>query len=296
MSLDLLRRRVDALELSQRRPVELEPVTLGEFIEGEFKFAIAQVEGVEMLPAPHLTGWAQTIEANRFTALIAARGFLKSTICKGVVGHALRGHEVGALDALYYSATADLARWHLRRLKDYLAPLAMRWGWSDDTRGEALLRYSRPGAAFVCELASMDGKSTRGRRADLVVVDDPIDPSRPISLADSDRALETFRRRILPLLKDDTARVLVALTPIVQGDLADELKKNPEFHTVWMPAIDNDGLPTWPEKFPLDQLERLRRAMGERAFGSEFLLKSVGLNDSYLDPVLVARAMGMMED
>ncbi len=273
---------------------ELDKMNLARFLAEEFLPAVAAIEG-QLLDAPHLEKWAEAVERHRFVALIAFRGSAKSTFLKAVVAHALREHKRGAFDAVYYSAKLDLARWHLRRLKLYLRDLAAKWGWRDATQGEALLRYERPGAVFTCDPEGLDAAS-RGRRADLLVIDDPLDPRKLASLADIDRVLDALQRRVLPLLKDASARVLVAATPIIRGDVADWVEQNSEFVVLRLPAIREDGSPAWPQKFPLGELERLKALMGEKAFRCEFLLEPAGATDSYLDPNVIDSAIYTPEE
>jgi hypothetical protein len=283
--LESLKRQAAAI--LEDRPA-LEPLPFAEFLDREFLPAVASVEG-ELVPAPQLREWADLIEQHRFVALIAFRGSLKSTVAKATIAHALRGHTRGAYDSVLYSATIELARWHLRRLKLYLEPLATVWGWRDATAGEAILRYERAGAIFSCEPAGLDAAS-RGRRADLLVIDDPADPRKLASMADISRALEALQRRILPLLKSKTARVLLVGTPLIEGDVVAWAERNSEFVTARLPAILSDGCPAWPQKYPIEELERIRRLVGEKAFAAEYLLQAVAPLDSYISADLIERA------
>jgi hypothetical protein len=265
------------------------PLSLREFLAREFLPAVAAVEG-ELVEAPHLKSWAELLERHRFVCIVAFRGSLKSTLAKAVVAHALRSHARGAYDAVYYSATVDLARWHLRRLKLYLESLAPSWGWRDATSGEAVLRYERAGAIFSCEPAGLD-QASRGRRGNLLVLDDVSDPKKLASMADIQRALEALQRRILPLLKDKSARVLLVGTPLIEGDVIAWAEKNPEFVTVRLPAILSDGSPAWPQKYDRAELERIRRLVGERSFNAEYLLHAVAPTDTFIPPDVLERAI-----
>lgn len=267
---------------------EIAPLSFVDFLAREFMPAVGEIEG-DVVLASHLKKWADLIEKNRFVALIAFRGSLKSTIAKAVIAHALREHQHGAFDAVLYSATIDLARWHLRRLKLYLGSLAAQWGWTDTTAGEAILRYEKPSAIFTCEPAGLD-QASRGRRGNLLILDDVSDPRKLASMADIARSLEAIQRRILPLLKDKTARVLLVGTPLISGDVIEWAERNPEFVSVRLPAILPDGRPAWPEKFPLEELNRLRALLGEHAFRAEYLLEPVASTDSYIDMELYRRA------
>jgi hypothetical protein len=290
MDVSALLREVERLKaLVPSSSASVPPMSLSEFLTREFLPAVAVVEG-ELVPAPHLKSWAELLERHRFVAIIAFRGSLKSTLAKAVVAHALRSHARGAFDCVYYSATVDLARWHLRRLKLYLTELAPSWGWRDATAGEAVLRYERPGALFTCEPAGLD-QASRGRRGNLLVLDDVSDPKKLASMADIGRALEALQRRILPLLKDKSARVLLVGTPLIEGDVISWAEKNPEFVTVRLPAILPDGSPAWPEKYSRDELERIKRLVGERSFNAEYLLNAVAPTDTFLPPDVVERAI-----
>jgi len=267
----------------------LPPLSLADFVEREFLPAVAQVEG-ELAQASHLFTWAELIEQHRFVCIVAFRGSLKSTLAKAVVAHALRSHTRGAFDVVYYSATVDLARWHLRRLKAYLSELAPSWGWTDATAGEAVLRYERAGAIFSCEPAGLD-QASRGRRGNLLVLDDVSDPKKLASLADIERALEALQRRILPLLKDKRARVLLVGTPLIEGDVIAWAEKNPEFVTARLPAILSDGSPAWPQKYDRAELERIKRLVGEKSFRAEYLLHAVAPLDTFIPLEVLERSI-----
>jgi hypothetical protein len=289
MDASVLRRELERLKALVPSAASVSALSLSEFLTREFLPAVAAVEG-ELVEAPHLSQWAELIERHRFVAIIAFRGSLKSTLAKAVVAHALRSHARGAYDAVYYSATVDLARWHLRRLKLYLEALAPSWGWRDATAGEAVLRYERAGAIFSCEPAGLD-QASRGRRGNLLVLDDVSDPKKLASMADIQRALEALQRRILPLLKDKSARVLLVGTPLIEGDVIAWAEKNPEFVTVRLPALLSDGSPAWPGKYPRDELERIKRLVGERSFSAEYLLNAVAPTDTFLPPDVLEKAI-----
>jgi hypothetical protein len=290
MDVSVLRKEVERLKaLVPTSSASVPPMSLSEFLTREFLPAVAVVEG-ELVPAPHLKSWAELIERHRFVCIVAFRGSLKSTLAKAVVAHALRSHQRGAYDTVYYSATVDLARWHLRRLKLYLESLAPSWGWRDATAGEAVLRYERAGAIFSCEPAGLD-QASRGRRGNLLVLDDVSDPKKLASMADIQRALEALQRRILPLLKDKSARVLLVGTPLIEGDVIAWAEKNPEFVTVRLPALLSDGSPAWPGKYPRDELERIKRLVGERSFNAEYLLHAVAPMDTFIPPDVLKRAI-----
>jgi hypothetical protein len=109
-------------------------------------------------------------------------------------------------------------------------------------------------------------------------------------MADIDRSLEALQRRILPLLKDKSARVLLVGTPLIEGDVVAWAERNPEFVTTRLPAILSDGRPAWPQKYDVAELERIRRLVGEKSFAAEYLLEAVAPLDSFISPDLIERS------
>jgi hypothetical protein len=234
--IELLKRHVRGAEGA---PVP--PLSLREFLMREFLPAVSAVEG-ELVPAPHLSQWAELLERHRFVCIVAFRGSLKSTLAKAVVAHALRSHARGAYDAVYYSATVDLARWHLRRLKLYLESLAPSWGWRDATAGEAVLRYERPGAIFSCEPAGLIRPV-----AGVAAICSCSTTSRTQRSSLQWRIFNVLLKRCSAAsyryLKDKSARVLLVGTPLIEGDVIAWAEKNPEFVTTRLPAILPTALP-----------------------------------------------------
>jgi len=261
------------------------PVGLADFIESdEFADQLARVEG-EAINVPHWRGWAQAVEAKRYVGLIAFRGAAKSTFAKATIAHLLRSHRAGAFEGTYYSATTKLARKHLRKLKMYVDPLARRWGWGDTTQGRALLQYQRKGAWFSYEPSGTD-EAARGGHVDHMVLDDLVDPKKLTSVAEVERVLQAVKRRIIPLLKGGQTQILYCGTPLVEGDVTQFIEQNPMFTTLRLPAIVG-GVPTWPERYPIEVLDDVRRMIGGKAFGAEFQLEYVAELDSFIDPVLL---------
>jgi hypothetical protein len=123
------------------------------------------------------------------------------------------------------------------------------------------------------------------------VLDDVSDPKKLASMADIQRALEALQRRILPLLKDKSARVLLVGTPLIEGDVIAWAEGNPEFVTVRLPAILPDGSPAWPEKYDRAEIEKIKRLVGERSFAAEYLLHAVAPTDTFIPPDVLERAI-----
>lgn len=50
-----------------------------------------------------------------------------------------------------------------------------------------------------------------------------------------------------------------------------------------IPIIDSDGVPAWVEKFPLEQIERIRETVGARHFASQMMLNPASIEKARLD-------------
>ncbi|MFB6271985.1 MAG: hypothetical protein ABEL51_03720 [Salinibacter sp.] len=268
-----------------------EPIPFSQFVRDEFLPSVLEVEQPdEPAPAPHLERWADLIEQNPYTSIIAFRASLKSVLAKATFAWDLRQFERGIFEGFYFSASVTLAREHLTKLKLYLQPLAESWGWTDTTSGKALIRYERPGALFTVRPDGVDSR-VRGMRANRLVLDDLIDPQKAVSMADVNRVLEAVRRRILPLLKSRQSQANAFGTPVIEGDVVDWLEENEQFVSEWLPIQDQHGNPTWPEKFDKDRIEQLRSLVGDNAFENEYMLRQKSEIDSFLDPDLIASAV-----
>lgn len=282
-------------------------ISFERFLFDVFEPVVESVEG-KIYHAPHLVSWCREWEKHRFFALVAARGFLKSIFAKAVLAYALMTHNSGAFDAFFFSAKRELAQEHLRRLKMYLTPLAESWGWIDDTEGEAMLRYVKPGCYWSCRPEGVDSAS-RGRRANLLVCDDVLDARKPSTYVDIQRVLSSVQRRIIPIMKDQDARIFFAGTPIIEDDVVGWVQANKEFHTMRLPAIlkkdgtefppgtpldvvFETGVPSWPERYPMSELQSLRKLLGDKFFGAEYMLWAIGPSDSFIPAYVLDRALG----
>ena len=268
-----------------------QPVSFAEFLRDEFMPTVLEVEQPEeAADAPHLERWADLIESNPYTSIIAFRASLKSVLAKAAFAYDLRNHGRGVYEGRYFSASLTLARDHLQKLKLYIADLAKEWGWVDATRGKALIQYEKPGSLFTIKPDGVDAK-VRGMRANRLVLDDLIDPQKAVSMADVNRVLEAVRRRILPLLKSRQSQANHFGTPIVEGDVTDWLESNEQFVSEWLPIQDEAGRPTWVEKFDAERVEQLRELVGPNAFDNEYMLRQKSELNSFLSPELISAAI-----
>lgn len=135
--------------------------------------------------------------------------------------------------------------------------------------------HTAQGGGYV---AAGVGASITGRGANVLLIDDPVR-----NRADADSALvrdriwswytSTAYTRLMPRRTpaglDVPGAVVLIATRWHEADLAGRLLAQQgaggdRWHVVELPAIDAVGEALWPERFPLDALERIRTAIGPR--------------------------------
>jgi hypothetical protein len=56
------------------------------------------------------------------------------------------------------------------------------------------------------------------------------------------------------------------------------------YRELCIPILDAAGMPAWPEVFPIEKIEELRKTVGARHFSSQMMLEFVGAERARLDP------------
>ena len=175
------------------------------------------------------------------------------------------------------SHTADLAKNFGRRLRGIIFEneAALGYTLAEDNRAAWRFSTSLRGEYFA---SGIDGPIT-GRRADLVLIDDPIKKHEEAdSAARRDGIWEWYRSELISRLKP-RGRIVLIMTRWHQDDLGGRLLNSGDgWHTLKLPAFagENDALgrapgePLWPEWEDAAALERKRRTVGPRAWSAQY--------------------------
>jgi predicted phage terminase large subunit-like protein len=197
--------------------------------------------------------------------------------------------------------TASLAAYFGRRARAMVAA-------HEDTLGYALAANSRAADNWMTTeggeyyAAGVRGPIT-GRRADLVVIDDPI---KSFAEADSavhrDHVWDWYRADLATRLKPD-GRIALVMTRWHEDDLGGRLlESGEEWRVLRMPALSADGKALWPEWEDEDHLARKRLAVGPRVWsalyqqspapdeGALFHIARIATLDVAPDAVILVRA------
>lgn len=108
-------------------------------------------------------------------------------------------------------------------------------------------------------------------RPDLVIVDDIEDDESTDSRQQRDKLDRWLRRVVLNVLGPDGRFFMVGTVLHHDSLLMRLLKQTDVFTTRLWKAIQDDGKPLWPARWPLRRLEAKRAEIGARNFATEFL-------------------------
>ena len=117
-------------------------------------------------------------------------------------------------------------------------------------------------------IAAGVGSGITGSGADLLVIDDPVkDMADAESATMRDKVAEWYASTAFTRLSPG-GKVLMVATRWHHDDLIGRtLADSPEgWQSLTLPAISEDGRALWPERYPLESLEAIRRAVGSRVF------------------------------
>lgn len=120
------------------------------------------------------------------------------------------------------------------------------------------------------------GSSVRGGHYHRIIIDDPTKDSYTMSIDEQENFLYGV---LIPALRRDGQMVVVG-NPVAKQDLMDRLEQNDAFKTFKFPAIDDKGKPLWPERYPLEWIEKKRQSMPAHIFAREYMLKRLNPADA----------------
>jgi hypothetical protein len=110
-----------------------------------------------------------------------------------------------------------------------------------------------------------------GKRADLIIVDDPLNDENTENIRQRRKTLRWFMKTLTPIVNPDTGRIIVIGTRKHPDDLHGELAKNPRYRQFVFRALGEDGESVlWPERWPRKRLLREKQEIGTLIFAQEY--------------------------
>lgn len=223
---------------------------------------------------------------HQHVVIAAPRSFAKSTISTKhyPIWLALNWKEQGRLkapDIMVVSATGTLAKERLAIIRaefeDNGALINSFSKQRSDTWRQDEIRLAN-GAIIRAKGA---GYQTRGFRPTDIIVDDIEEDEAVLSDMRRKKLKDWFYKALFNTL-EPTAKLIIVGTFIHPLALLPELVNNPPegFVTRKYVALDKEGNSTWPEKWPLEELERRRKIIGDERFASEFMNSPIPSGDN----------------
>lgn len=224
----------------------------------------------------------------------ASRGFLKSSICtvawplwKGIYTPNWSCRILGAshdnVKVNFFHPMQNLfLKGDRRNFLYWLYHHRIRGEFDDWNDGQLTFLHDDPLAKPTVTYKGI-GSDQEGWHGEAVIIDDPegadADKTKSVNL-DAERATDSS----IPLLKDPAKdQILVVCTPWGANPLAYKLKERKGWKVWWMPIVDGEGRPTWPQRFPKASVDLLRLTTPSEIWNSQYLLKRPTEGKSLLD-------------
>lgn len=83
---------------------------------------------------------------------------------------------------------------------------------------------------------------------------------------------DIFNKAIAPTVNNKKGKICCVGTPDNPGDLLEELFHRAEYHHLTIPVVLKPGVSVWPEKFPMDEIEKIRKRDGETSFQTQYMM------------------------
>ena len=249
------------------------PPSPEEVAAGRLGFYGQYVHG--LTPARHHWVWIQAVmdERVRKLLIISPPGHAKSTwISQVYPGWWIGRHPEQS--ALLVSNTASQAELFLGVVRDTLRQNERYWqvfpgirpdeqrGW---THQELFVKRENLTTKDATLFATGVGGPLIGRRAQLIIVDDPLDEDNSATENQRNKVKTWYKRTLLSRLMPD-GRVIVILTRWHEDDLAADLIASGEYHVMHMKAISDGGRALWPAMWPLEKLREKKAELGTALF------------------------------
>ena len=140
-------------------------------------------------------------------------------------------------------------------------------------------------AVILVSVASVGASgSITGQDADYIIIDDPYKGFDDITPTLLQKKVDWFDTIIEQRIEPQTKLVLLH-TRWSSGDLQGVFKREraKDYYFIEFPAIKDDGTPLWPERYPIEKLEKKRESIGERVFQSIYQQKPIDDTSDFFD-------------
>lgn len=112
-----------------------------------------------------------------------------------------------------------------------------------------------------------------GARIDLLILDDVLDYENARTPGRRDDLWDWVHSTLFGRLTAD-ARVISVGNAYHRDDLLHRLERNPLWHTVRFPVLDEQGGSSWPERWPIERISQKREELGPLEFARQMLCQA----------------------
>ena len=239
------------------------------------KFWIERVFGVRL--TWYHKKWLDALNTHRFICITAFRGSAKSTLLN--VFHTIYKVWYGSRDIIIIIAnnmkqSNRIMRLIKQEIEDnellsQLVPSSRLDSWKADM----LVTSTK------CEIMSLAyNDNLRGNRPNLVICDE----------FDSYEDLMLWKQVVEPLVDLTKGTIIGTTTPIKPNGLLNELQSNDAYWSMEVPVLNERGESNWPEMFSVEDINLIRKRVGEHSFQTEYMVrKNVQSDSGVYDPSII---------
>lgn len=184
----------------------------------------------------------------------------------------------------YMGYLEDGAAYQLKGVKRYIGVLPEFFkGYQDRSKAESIIYYKHGRRTFYCSPSGILS-AKRGRHPHGMICDDILrDPQKRLDVTQLDKIKRAFLEEVSPMPKEF---LHVVGTPQDEADLLNYLATVGTYDSKNYPAEDvTTGQILWPENFPREKLENIKREIGQKAYRKEYLCAPVRSEETYIDKV-----------
>lgn len=261
------------------------------FFYGIFALGVMQAKR-HFEPGTHLDEWCFRLQKYKKTSTVAPRKHIKTTLNLGYIAWQL--YRIKFLprmkfdEILYMSYLEDNAGYQLRWLKRYLSFIPFFDEYRNLTIANSILHYSVEGREFICAPCGILAFK-RGQHPRILICDDVLkDPKAKVMTA---WILEEIKRIFAEEVESmPTEELHVFGTPQANGDLFSVLEANPNYNCKRYPAEQDAKTQRalWPEAFPWEKLQQVRRDLGDKAYNKEYMCMPVRGEEGFFNSKVMA--------
>lgn len=231
------------------------------------------------------------ISKNKKTIRVSARNHFKSfAFYAHFMWKLMFEGSVNDLEGHYFSYNADLASYHISKIKKCISANPYFKDIIDGkTTAESVLKYSWDGKHWTTMHPHGLVQFKRGIHCDLTYVDDPFqDPENELNQSIIFKINEIFKSNILDMPKEPDGELHCAGTPQTNNDFFFDQSITKRFEVSILPAIQKNEITgeefaLWPEWMDLKELYEKREERTARIFSKEYLCTPVYSTKGFFD-------------